>query len=139
MGRIQFDDKTKRRIQADDPQTRRRLTDVDMAQALGAEFVGVAPKAGNLLSAYALRNELFERLRSSGGRPSLEGADIRTKVPMRKRSWEKLEGIAKAVETASFHPTASQVASVLLDLAITRYESDEVNIEQHARELATAE
>lgn len=139
MGRIKFDDKTKSRIQIDDPQIRRRLTDADMARALGAEFIGVVPKGGNLLSAYALRNELFDRLRSSGGRPSLEGTDIRTKVPMRKSSWEKLEGIAKAVETESFHPTASQVASVLLDLAIAEYESDKVDIEQHARELVATE
>ena len=139
MGRIQFEDKVKRRVQIDDPQTRRRLTDDDLAQTLGAEFVGAAPQGGNLLSAYALRNALFERLRSSGGRPSLEGADIRTRVPMRKSSWEKLEGIAKAVETKNFHPTAAQVASVLLDLAISQYKVDEVDIERHARELATAE
>ena len=139
MGRIQFDDKTKSRIQFDDPQTRRRLTDRDVEQALGAEFVGVLPKGGNPLSAYALRNELFERLRSSGGRPSLVGADIRTKVPMRTSAWEKLEVIAKSVETKTFHPTASQVASVLLDLAITKYEAEDVDIEQRAKELVAAE
>jgi hypothetical protein len=139
VGRIQFSDKTKPRIQIDEPQTRRRLNDADMMQALGAEFIGVVPKGGNLLSAFALRNQLFERLRSSGGRPSLEGADIRTKVPMRKSSWDKLEGIAKAVETESFHPTPSQVASVLLDLAIAKFEFDKVDIEQRAREMVETE
>lgn len=139
MGRIQFTDKTKPGIRFEDPQTRRRLTDADVEQALGGEFIGAAPKGGNALSVYALRNELFVRLRSSGGRPSLEGADVRTKVPMRKSSWEKLEGIAKAVETENFHPTASQVASVLLDLAITKYESAKVDIEQHAKEFVATE
>lgn len=138
MARIRFDDKAKPRIRFDDPQSRRRITDADMAGALGAEFVGTLPPGGNILSAYALRNELFERLRSSGGRPALEGTDIRTKVPMRKSSWEKLEGIAKSVETESFHPTASQVASVLLDLAIARYEAEQIDIERHAKELMTA-
>lgn len=66
MGRIQFDDKVERRVQIDDPRTRRRLTDDDLAQTLGAEFVGAAPRGGNLLSAYALRNELFERYPDQG-------------------------------------------------------------------------
>jgi hypothetical protein len=56
MGRIQFTDKTKPDIRFDDPRTRRRLTDADVEQALGAEFIGAAPKGGNAVSAYALQN-----------------------------------------------------------------------------------
>ena len=89
------------------------------------------------MSAYALRQYLFRRLRSTGGRPSLRGADIKPKIPMRRSRWKKLERLAKQVESETFHPTPAQLASVILDAGIDRFEQslrlDSAEVEKLSR------
>ena len=74
------------------------------------------------MSAYAVRRELFRRLRSTGGRPGLDGTDIKPKIPMRQSRWKKLEQLARRVESDGFHPTPAQLASVILDAGIDQFE-----------------
>ena len=84
IGRLVSADKPRKRLLVEDSLTRRRFSPEMLATALGAEPAGTVPEAGGPITAYLVREELFRRLRSSGGRPALDGADIRPKVPMRR-------------------------------------------------------
>jgi hypothetical protein len=93
------------------------------------------------MSAYLVRQELFRRLRSTGGRPTLEGTDMKPKVPMRRSRWNKLERLARRVSSDTFHPTPAQLASVILDAAIEQFEQSlhlaPAEIERLHREIST--
>jgi hypothetical protein len=115
-------DKPKPRLEIVEPRRRRRITPEEIETGLGADLVARMPAGGSPMSAYALRQELFRRLRSTGGRPGLDGTDMKTKIPMRRSQWEKLAAMARRLSTEDFHPTAAQLASVLLDAAIDRYD-----------------
>jgi hypothetical protein len=118
MGRLVITDKPKPRLEIVEPRTRRRITPEDVETGLGAELVASVPSGGSPMAQFALRQELFRRLRSTGGRPGLVGVEMKPKIPMRRSSWNKLEAFAKQLETTDFHPSPSQLASVILDAAI---------------------
>ena len=92
-----------------------------VAAALGAEAsagLSIDISSGSPLSLFQVRQELLQRLRSTGGRPSLAGADDRKKIPLSNDLWSELEEIAREATTADFTPSAGQVASVLLTLSL---------------------
>jgi hypothetical protein len=88
-------------------------------EALGAELVADG-LAGVLapLTLYTVREELVQRLQSSGGRPGLSGVSRRAKIPLSDQEWLGLEELAAAISSPGFAPTAGQVASVLLTLSL---------------------
>lgn len=97
-----------------------RVDPAQVTAALGAEptpfarlETAVAP-----LTIAAIREELYRRLQSTGGRPALEGADRRAKIPLGAEQWELLERIAAEVATEGYTPSAGQVASVVLSMAL---------------------
>lgn len=103
----------------DSSKTLPRINPDEIAAALGAEKMpDVEVDASNPLSLFALRAELFRRLQSSGGRPALEGTTRRPKIPVSEQEWQELESIAAAVTQEGCSPSAGQVASVLLNLAL---------------------
>jgi hypothetical protein len=110
---------TKRIIRDNSPE-KRRISTGEIAAAFGAEEVGSeVPHRGSPLSAYAVRDEIFRRLRSTGGRPALEGTDLKTKVPLSTAQYEAIDRIAGSMaEGGGPHPSVGQVASVLIDLAL---------------------
>jgi hypothetical protein len=118
MARLIIRDTPKPRLEVTEPRTRRRITPGEIEKGLGAEGVAVAPSGGSQMSAYALRQELFRRLRSTGGRPGLDGTDMKPKIPMQRSQWKKLERLADQVMRNDSHPTPAQLASVLLDAGI---------------------
>jgi len=94
----------------------------EVARALGAEpapvtFEGVLGP----ITLFAVRQELFKRLESSGGRPALAR---RAKVPLSDAEWRQLEELAGSVGSAGFAPSAGQVASVLLSAALRQVASE---------------
>ncbi len=96
-----------------------RVDPGQVGQALGAEEVPPAlAEALAPLTLFALREELVNRLQSSGGRPALAGTTRRAKIPLSDAEWEKLEELAAAISSAGFAPSAGQVASVLLSLSL---------------------
>lgn len=99
----------------------RRLEPEDLAEALGAEPVGRA-EASSVLSMAGLHRELADRLRSTGGRPALEGATRRQKIPLTDADWSELERLSKRLNAAP-----GQIASVLLHQILAN-----VDIEQAA-------
>jgi hypothetical protein len=122
MARLVVSDRPKPRLEISEPRTRRRITSEEIETGLGAERAGAVPSGGSPISAYAVRQELSRRLRSTGGRRALAEADVRPKVPMRQSQWKKLAELARRVESDSFHPTAAQLASVILDAGIDQFE-----------------
>jgi protein AroM len=125
MARLVTTDKKRPRLEIVEPRTRRRITPQEIEAGLGAERFGNVPSGGSPMSAYAVRRELFRRLRSTGGRPALDGAEIKPKIPMRRSEWKKLEELARRVEARNFHPTAAQLASVLLGAGINQFQLGE--------------
>ncbi len=107
-----------KRIQPSEPAVR-RLDPQAVAEALGGE-----PMAGHVegrpgpLTLHVLREELLRRRHSSGGRPGLEGTNLRAKVPLNDQDWAQLEELAGSLSAEGFAPSAGQVASVLLSLAL---------------------
>jgi hypothetical protein len=107
-----------RRIR-DTGRTSARLDSAIIAQALGADGPGPAlGLKGSPASVLQIRAELISRLQSNGGRPALQGANRRVKIPITDTQWQELEDLAASFTDLGFAPSAGQVASVLLSLAI---------------------
>jgi hypothetical protein len=97
----------------------RRVDPAVVAKALGAEETGVTlGREGSPMSSFQVRSELVNRLRSSGGRPALEGATRRVKIPVTESQWQELEELAASFTDLGFVPSAGQVASVLISLSL---------------------
>jgi hypothetical protein len=93
-----------------------RIEPAEFAAALGAKPCGDRRSEHlDLISLGELGNELIKRLRSTGGRPSLEGATERCKVPLSPGDVAGLEQIIDAIEAKTgTRPALGQIASVIL-------------------------
>ena len=86
-----------------------------IAKALGAaEVVPGANVHGAPISLHALRRELESRVRSTGGRPGLQGATKIQKIPLKPEDWSRLEELAARLSQQGVSATAGQVASVMV-------------------------
>lgn len=105
--------------------TYRTIKPEEVAKALGAEKIpdSSIELGGSPPALFGLRQELYRRLRSTGGRRSLEGAGKRRKIPLFEGDWERLQAVAEANSGQGFHPTPAQVASILLHQALEELES----------------
>ena len=94
----------------------RRIDPQALAEALGAEVVASAPELESATPATLVaRSELLHRLRSTGGRPGLEGATKRRQVTFTPEDWDELKRIADAIEEKEgVKTTPGQVASALV-------------------------
>ena len=107
--------------------TRPKLDPAEVAKALGAKPTGVKIEgAPGPVSLFALRQELFRRLTSTGGRPALPDADKVGKVPLSEKQWARLEDLAAAIAGPGFSPSAGQVANVLLTWALDQLGPDAI-------------
>lgn len=75
----------------------------------------------------AIRDVLMDRLRSTGGRPSLAGEGSRQRVQVTAQDWQRIADIADHVEVGRHKPSPAQVASVLIHLALERIPAKEVD------------
>jgi hypothetical protein len=101
-----------------------RLDPSKVAAALGAEPAGeTLEDVLSPITLFLVRQELVKRLQSSGGRPALSGVTRRAKIPLSDADWAELEELAAAVSSPGFAPTAGQMASVLLTLALHKVAS----------------
>jgi hypothetical protein len=96
-----------------------------VAEALGAEPCPeqIEGQPGPV-SLYALRQEILRRRQSSGGRPGIEGTSFRAKIPVNDQDWQRLDALATSLSAEGFSPSAGQVASVLLSLALRSLTND---------------
>lgn len=88
------------------------------ASALGAERVESINNKTSPISLMALRQELSEKLHSSGGRPSLEDSTKRQKIPMSDADWKELEIVAKELKKSGVNASAGQVASMIISQSL---------------------
>ena len=104
-----------------------RLDPAEVAAALGAKPTG-ATTAGVVgpFTLFALRQELFRRLTSTGGRPALPDADKVGKVPLSEKQRARLDELAAAIAEPGFSPSAGQVANVLLTWGLDQLGPDAV-------------
>jgi len=111
----------------DSSEVLRRIEPSRVQSALGAAESGFVVRAvGSPLALTQVRQELMERLRSTGGRPSLADTSRRVKVPLGEHQWQELEEIAAEVSTPEFAPSAGQIASVLITLSLRSLREDRV-------------
>ncbi|HVT04154.1 MAG TPA: hypothetical protein VHL58_12370 [Thermoanaerobaculia bacterium] len=86
-----------------------------IVKTLGAEeVVSTKNVHGAPISLHALRRELESRVRSTGGRPALEGATKIQKIPLKPEDWSRLEELAARLTREGVSATAGQVASVIV-------------------------
>jgi hypothetical protein len=122
--RIVATDSGQKRIRDTSPGVR-RVDPAVVAEALGAEETGITPgQRGSPVSSFQVRSELVNRLRSSGGRPALEGATRRVKIPVTESQWQELEELAASFTDLGFVPSAGQIASVLISLSLPMASSE---------------
>ena len=114
---IRVVESTARPIRVVEP-TARRIDPAEVAAALGAEPTGDRVPHAGPLTLYALRTELYRRRQSSGGRPGIAGTDQRVKIPVSDGDWARLEALASELSGPGSAPSAGQVASILLSLAL---------------------
>lgn len=104
----------------DTGRTEPRIEAAEFARALGARRVGASATGGSPVSRAAVRRELVRLLKSTGGRPALEGSLRRQKIPLSDEEWDQLEHLSEIFEESGVKATAGQVARVLLRLALAR-------------------
>jgi len=110
----------------DTGKTQRVVSFGRVSKALGAEDMGVRlDTSRGPISLLSLRQVLVDRLRSTGGRPGLEGTgDMRNKIPTIKGDWKKLKEIARYYgknEKRTISP--GQIAAVVLHMGISKIEA----------------
>ena len=99
-----------------------RVDQSKVAEMLGAESLGLDTHGCiGPLSLFQVRAELYRRLSSTGGRPSLTDTSRRSKIPLSNADWETLQSVASAASSPEFSPSAGQVASVILHLALDAF------------------
>ena len=107
-----------------------------------ARIAAGAELRGGAAALFALRDELSRRIRSTGGRPCLEGTGRRQKIPLSDEDWTALEELAAGLSDEDLRPTAGQVASVLLHHAladIVDHVALKTSIEERARAASKAD
>lgn len=116
----------------DTGQHQSRIEPEVVVKGLGAEMTGTTISVRTSPpSLFALREELARRLISTGGRKRLEGTTRRQKIPLQDDDWERLKELAKQVENNDIHPTAGQVASVLLRQVLQTINVAELKAMEH--------
>jgi hypothetical protein len=115
-----------------------RLNPDEVAKALGAQPTGirVALPPSNP-TGQAVRREIYQRLRSNGGRPALEGSEKRQKIPLSTEDWDRLCAAAEKLSDDQVKPTPGQVAAILLRQGLDWLEQKES--EHHAEAHKAAE
>lgn len=115
--------------------TKRLINPKAIAKALGAEETKfeIGTRRGPI-SLFSLRQFLMDRLRSTGGRPGLEGTrKKRNKIPLFNEDWEKLEELAKYYrETEGLSVSSGQIASALIHAEISKIDTSKLRLKSHS-------
>src|SRR4051812_33027753 len=87
--------------------TQPRLDPKEVADALGAELTPIKVDAAASPATWlAVRMELAKRLQSGGGKTASNGTTRSARTPLSDQDWLALEGIAAALATPEFAPSA---------------------------------
>lgn len=135
MTKIKITTKTAPKIKVT-TKTAERIDPAELARALGAEPTEYQVKLPpSHPTGQAVRREIYERLRSNGGRPALEGSERRQKIPISDADWARLCAAAEKLHDEQAKPTPGQVAAILLRRGLDWLEQQEsIPEEQKAAE-----
>lgn len=115
--------------------TKRLVKPKAIAKALSAEDVKVrVDTRRGPISLFYLRQFLVQNLRSTGGRPRLEGTGKkRNKVPIFTDDWEKLKELAEYYrETEGINVSSGQIASALIHAGISKIDTSKIKVKAHS-------
>lgn len=124
---------------------KRRIRDTSpRAESVDTEFVRAslgATVAGSSkgLDLFEVHETLGRLLRSSGGRPTLEGTTAQVKIPKIESDWEKLADLVAHSPKREHKPSAGQMAAVLIHLALSRFSTQEIEAARQELERQPAE
>lgn len=109
----------------------RRISAGAVATALGAAVLARAPRrTGSPADFVAIREEVFHRLRSTGGRPGLQGTQPK-KIPLSDEDWKRVERVVDHISEPGFKPSVGQVAGVLLSIVLRELDASlEASVKQ---------
>ncbi len=99
----------------------RKIEPEKVSGALGAKEVFEIDTDRNIgsISGIALRMEIVEKIKSTGGRPSITFADGEKKIPISDENWETLKVMAnfftESIGSKSKKVTPTHLASIILD------------------------
>lgn len=119
----------KRRIRDTSP----RVEPVDtefVRSALGATVAG----SSRGLDLFEVHEAMGRLLRSSGGRPALEGVSGQAKIPKIESDWEMLADLVAGSPKREHKPSTGQMAALLLHLALSRFSKQELEAARHELE-----
>jgi hypothetical protein len=102
------------------------MTSKAFAETFGARPIGTLGDDSNPFTLDQLRSEIAKRLRSTGGRPGLADAEEKWRVGVLRDDVPKIRLISSNTEVDSYKPSAAQVATVLIHMAITRFSTEEI-------------
>lgn len=90
--------------------------------ALDVDPIGTVPTGLSPPALRAVREEIANRLASTGGRPALQGTVRRQKIPLSDDDWARLRVLADHIGKDSgedtLRPTPGQIASALLHIVL---------------------
>jgi len=105
------------------PRQQPALSHEQVASAFGATLVGKTQDKGNAIWMLSyIGQQLADRLRSTGGRPSLADAGPKRKIPVDDDDWRRIEEISRVYKKVA----PSNVASILLHSALEKISDDEL-------------
>lgn len=95
-----------------------------IAKALGASRVVELdhPASGGPLDLLALRREVGERIRSTGGRPTDPAWTLARQVPFKSESWIRLQDLAEEIGTSGRRVGPAQLAALLVESGLDEVE-----------------
>lgn len=124
MSKIKITTKVAPRIKVT-TKTAERIDPAELALALGAERTGESVSLSpSSPTGRAMRQEIYQRLRSNGGRPALEGSERRQKIPLSGSDWVRLCAAADVLTDDQVKPTPGQVAAILLRKGLDALEQE---------------
>ncbi len=108
------------------PKASRKVTVEKLAEAFGATSVIPVTGTQNPLTRWQLARELQSRLTSSGGRPTLEGADTKIKVSLLKEDLSAIQKLSEELEVGKYSASPSQVATILVHMALSHFSAEDI-------------
>lgn len=124
---------------------KRRINDTSpRAKSIDTEFVRSslgATVAGSSkgLDLFEVHQAMGRMLRSSGGRPTLDGAAGQAKIPKIEADWKRLADLVARSPKREHKPSTGQMAAVLLHLALSRFSTQEIEAARRELEQQFAE
>lgn len=93
---------------------------VDWEEALGAsrKVPVKTRRVTSPLDVLALREEIGERIRSTGGRPTDPEWTIQRQVPFRPETWQQLQQMADDLRATGASASPAQLAALFIERAV---------------------